>query len=106
MRSPFNRMVNWWSGGAFQSLGGGARTGIARLQTDGRLDPGFTPSIDTNAVLTGVFVQPDGAILITGSFTNVNNEERYRIARLNPDGELVDALQFEPPAPLINGQMR
>ena len=93
-------------GGAFQSLGGSARTGIARLETDGHLDPGFTPSIDTNAVLTGVFVQPDGSILITGSFTNVNNAERYRIARLNPDGKLVDALQFEPPAPLINGQMR
>jgi len=93
-------------GGQFQSIGGSARDGVARLQMDGFPDPSFIPSLDTGGVVTEVFVQPDGNILITGSFTNVNKLDRYRIARLSPDGGLVDALQFEPPARLADGRLR
>jgi uncharacterized delta-60 repeat protein len=93
-------------GGGFHSIGGTARVGIARLQEDGLPDPSFTPSLDTDAVVTGVFAQPGGGILIIGSFSNVNQQNRYRIARLRPDGSLIDALQFEPPARLEDGRIR
>jgi uncharacterized delta-60 repeat protein len=75
------------------------RNHIARLETDGRLDQTLNLSISLfgggGGVLTTV-VQPDGKILIGGSFTSVLGVERNNIARLNTDGTLDTA--FNPNA--------
>ncbi len=36
---------------------------------------------------------PDGKIIITGTFSEVNGVARNRIARLNPDGSLDETFQ-------------
>ena len=86
------------AGGNFGSLApnGGVsvtRHNIARLETDGRADR----TLDLNMAggfVTGAAVQPDGRILIGGSFTSVSGITQNNIARLNTDGAL--DLQFDP----------
>ena len=79
------------AGGDFTTVapnGGAAvtRNRIARLETDGRLDRTLNLSTVGNFVVATA-VQPDGKILIGGSFTTVLGV-RNSIARLNPDGTL------------------
>jgi uncharacterized delta-60 repeat protein len=73
-------------GGYFTEVSGEERNRIARLNTDGSSDTGFT--VDTSESVLAVAVQPDGKILIGGTFTQVNGETRNHIARLNADGSL------------------
>ena len=73
-------------GGAFTSVNGAVRTGIARLDDTGNLDNAGT-GVARNDV-TAVVVQSDGKIVIGGTFTSFNGTARNRIARLNSDGTL------------------
>ncbi len=63
------------------------RNNIARLESDGRLDQTLDLSLVGFAVYAAA-VQPDGKILIGGSFSNVLGVARNNIARLNSDGTL------------------
>lgn len=80
-------------GGDFISFDGESRTNLIRLNTDGSLDTAFHPTFGTNAAVRAIVVQPDGTIVIGGSFTNVNNATRNYIARLNDDGTLDSTFQ-------------
>ncbi len=80
-------------GGAFNSVNGVPRSGIARLNTDGSLDTTFQNGMTgINSVRT-VVVQPDGKIVVGGHFNFVNGIPRNNIARLNTDGSLDDNFQ-------------
>jgi uncharacterized delta-60 repeat protein len=74
-------------GGYFTSVGGQARSGVARLNSDGTLDTTF---VDPNVSSTvwSIILQSDGKILIGGFFTSVGGQTRNRVARLNSDGTL------------------
>ncbi len=74
-------------GGTFTSYGGmAAHAGIARLNSDGSIDPTFTAeTLGVNEIV----VQPDGKIIIGGAFGSVNGVLNFtRIARLTPTGAL------------------
>lgn len=83
-------------GGHFTSIAGQSRSGIARLDSEGNLDPTFDPGaglsglnlpfFETNAF--AITIQPDGRILIGGEFTAVDNTPRPYLARLAQDGSL------------------
>ena len=77
-------------GGSFSSVGGIARNGIARLNADGSLDPGFNPpaAIGWGNGVTKIIVQPNGKVLIAGGLYLSTAQNLDRIARLNPDGSL------------------
>jgi uncharacterized delta-60 repeat protein len=76
-------------GGAFTGIGGTSRNRIARLNTDGSLDQTFLNGLaGANDEVNAIVIQPNGKILIGGSFTTVNGSSRNRIARLNSDGSL------------------
>ncbi|RYD32013.1 MAG: hypothetical protein EOP86_16640 [Verrucomicrobiaceae bacterium] len=64
---------------------GSSSHALVRLHPDGGVDPGFvTPAIDgTVAAFT---FQPDGRLLIGGSFLSVKGVQRLCAARLNPNG--------------------
>jgi uncharacterized delta-60 repeat protein len=70
--------------GAFSSVNGVPRPGIARLNADGSLDIAFNPS--PNAEVEALAVQSDGKLLVGGAFTNVNGLRRDGLVRLLPDG--------------------
>src|SRR5438132_13945815 len=59
--------------------------GAAAVRGQSALD-GFDTNADNNVYV--VVVQPDGKILIGGTFTTVLGVVRNKIARLNPDGTL------------------
>lgn len=61
---------------------------IARLLSNGSLDTSFNPGTGANGTVYALARQPDGKILIGGSFTSVNSVARGGIARLNADGSL------------------
>ena len=71
--------------------GGTPCTNIARFTPTGALDPSFTlgtVAMGTNVAIKALAVQPDGKILIGGSFTSYAGTTRNRLARLNANGTL------------------
>ena len=56
-------------------------------QAPGSIDPSYNPVIVGSAAYAMV-VQPDGKIIIAGSFSSVNGVLRSNVARLNEDGTL------------------
>lgn len=72
--------------GEFSQVYSTPRSRIARLNIDGSLDMGFSPSLDGFGY--ALAIQEDGRILIGGAFFNVNSTTRAGIARLNTNGSL------------------
>jgi uncharacterized delta-60 repeat protein len=60
----------------------------------------FNPSVAGGAV-RAIALQPDGKILIGGSFTSVRNQSRTGIARLHPDGGLDLSFSNSPDARVL-----
>ncbi len=78
-------------GGGFSSYNGVPANGIARLNDDGSIDVSFNSGVGAGGGMPYVYalaLQPDGKIVITGSFTSYNGISRNRIARINADGSL------------------
>lgn len=79
-------------GGLFSSVGGQTRNQIARLGPNGALDTSFNPGLAGTNGITPIAlafaVQPDGKILVGGSFITIAGQAQTNLARLNPDGTL------------------
>lgn len=73
-------------GGDFTAIGGTNRNHIARLNADGSLDTGFNPPVGANDTVRVLTVQADGRILVGGRFTYYDTQNRFHLARINPDG--------------------
>jgi uncharacterized delta-60 repeat protein len=82
---PDGRMI---IGGEFTNIQGFQRSNIARLNVDGSVDIDFNPGLGANGSVCSIACQPDGKILIAGSFTAVDNTNRQGVARLNDNGSL------------------
>jgi uncharacterized delta-60 repeat protein len=87
-------------GGGFTSYDGETRNSIARLFADGSLDMSFNPSTawDVGALygVSAIALQPDGKVLIGGTFTSYSGAPRKGVARLHTDGSLDSS--FDPGA--------
>ena len=73
-------------------------TGTAAMRAQSALD-GFNPNVASQFQGDAVSVmalQPDGKILIAGTFSFVGGQPRSSIARLNPDGTLDTAFNPNP----------
>jgi uncharacterized delta-60 repeat protein len=65
------------------------RKDIARLNADGSIDLTFNAGMGVNVgSISKIKLQPDGKILIGGSFNTINGTPRNAIARLNSDGSV------------------
>ncbi|WP_035560612.1 IPT/TIG domain-containing protein [Hymenobacter sp. IS2118] len=75
-------------GGDFSGYNGTAATRIIRLNADGSPDATFVTGTGFGAAVQSIVVQPDGQILVGGSFTAYNSTTTIdnRIIRLNPNG--------------------
>lgn len=81
--------------GDFFVYNGTATQGIARLNTDGTLDPTFTANIGTgfgdffgSLNVSDVALQSDGKIIVGGFFFGFNGTNIDYLVRLNADGTL------------------
>ncbi|MBI3239076.1 MAG: T9SS type A sorting domain-containing protein [Flavobacteriia bacterium] len=77
-------------GGEFNRFNGEQVAIFVKLNADGTLDETFPQAIFGSSIksMKKVIVQPNGKILVAGSFSTVNGSPRDCIARLNPDGTL------------------
>lgn len=74
--------------GQFDHFNGAAHEPVARLSTDGSLDPTFVPADIYGNWLTGLGLRPDGKIMVGGPFYQVNGVDHRSVIRLNADGSL------------------
>lgn len=76
-------------GGNFTSYNGISAGRLIRLNPDGSYDASFNTTIGaTTGIIYDIAKQPDGKIIIVGSFTKYTNSTVNRIARLMPNGTL------------------
>jgi uncharacterized delta-60 repeat protein len=91
--------------GQFSTIGGTARTNVARLNLDGTVDPSFNPV--ANGPVRAILIQRDNRIVLGGDFTTLQPggtgaaTARNRLARLNADGSLDTAFN-----PNVGGQLQ
>lgn len=87
------------AGGSFTAIAGQSRGYFAKINAAGGLDSAFASALGAgpNGEVTDAVVQPDGKIVIAGSFSQVSGEIRNGLARLDADGGLDAA--FAPPLP-------
>jgi len=80
-------------GGSFTKYNGELSNKIARLNIDGTLDTsfitgsGFT-TLNPNVGIDKILIEPNGKILVSGSFTSYNGTICKDVIRLNSDGQL------------------
>jgi len=75
--------------GNFTNLCNQPRNGIGRLFQDGTLDLTFNPGSSAHGQgIYSLAIQPDGKILLGGSFISVGSHSCSNIVRLNIDGSL------------------
>ena len=76
--------------GAFDSVNGVTRHGLARLNSDGTYDTSFGggTGFSLNAILRTFAVQPDGKIIVGGNFNQYNGVQNINLIRLNADGTI------------------
>jgi uncharacterized delta-60 repeat protein len=70
-------------GGDFSSINGAASYNVARLNSDGGLDPGFANQ-GAGHYVSSVVVQPEGKVIVGGSWTSTFGTDW--LVRLNVDG--------------------
>jgi uncharacterized delta-60 repeat protein len=77
-------------GGYFNAFNGQVRHHLARLNANGSLDTAFDPGDVENewAIVYSIVVQPNGKILVGGSFLTYHGVYRQGIARANADGSI------------------
>ncbi len=81
-------------GGGFETVNGSAFTNLARLNSDGTLDPAFVSQGPDSlgsinyANVTSIALQGDGKIVVVGAFGSAHGTARKSVARFNTDGSL------------------
>jgi len=92
-------------GGYFTNVWGAVRRGVARLNSDGSLDPSFDPGDnirEQGEVVLALVIQPNGRIVVGGSFSFSAELYRPGLTRLNRDGSLDRS--FIPTGPPLVGE--
>ncbi|VXB96707.1 conserved exported hypothetical protein [Flavobacterium sp. 9AF] len=75
-------------GGAFTSFNGIGVNKIVRLNQNGSIDSSFNVGSGFDFQVFSIQIQPDGKIIVGGSFSNYNGESAKKIIRLNSDGSV------------------
>ncbi|QOI97355.1 MAG: VCBS repeat-containing protein [Flammeovirgaceae bacterium] len=66
----------------------GGSHGLARLDQFGNADPSFQEVLFSDDEISDLIIQPDGKIVIVGTFNSIHGVPCENIARLNPDGSV------------------
>jgi uncharacterized delta-60 repeat protein len=71
-----------YAAGSIEPFGTEPHLGICRFNSDGSRDPNFNVEFNPDATLSQLLLQPDGQLLITGTFNQVYGVEHRGIARI------------------------
>ena len=80
--------------GNFTAIDGVAQGRVARLLSNGTVDPSFNPGTGPDDICYAVAVDAAGNVYVGGDFHNVNGTPRERVAKLTSTGAL--DLTFDP----------
>ncbi|MGO4904867.1 T9SS sorting signal type C domain-containing protein [Flavobacterium sp. W20_MBD1_R3] len=80
-------------GGSFLFFNGAATPYLCRLLPDGSKDLTFTSGLGINGIVYCSIIQPDGKIILGGSFTSFNGVNVGKLIRLNADGSRDDTFK-------------
>ena len=72
--------------GAFTTYSGSSSTNIVRINTNGTRDDIFNPGVGFTGSPYAFWIQPDGKIVVAGTFTAYSGSSVNRIVRINTDG--------------------
>ncbi|HKX62524.1 MAG TPA: Calx-beta domain-containing protein, partial [Verrucomicrobiae bacterium] len=89
-------------GGMFTGYDSFPRTYLARLNSNGSLDPSFNPVLSDNGFVRAIRLTASGSILVAGDFTTVNGVPRSRLVRLTSSGAVDPGFN---PTPGPNGRI-
>jgi uncharacterized delta-60 repeat protein len=81
------------------TVNGHSQTGVERLNADGTVDGSFDVGAGVygnSASLPQALVQPDGKVVLWGTFTTVNTTSRSGAVRLNGDGSIDSSFAPDP----------
>lgn len=79
--------------GAFATFNDQPRNCLARLLSDGSLDPDFSATAGTDQYIYALALQTDGKIFLGGYFATFDGQPSPNLARLNSDGTLDTTFQ-------------
>jgi uncharacterized delta-60 repeat protein len=82
-------------GGAFQHIGEVRHSCVARLEANGQIDPTFKLGHGADGNVLAAAAQPDGKMLIGGSFTRYHNSNRAYLSRIHLDGAVQNIFHSE-----------
>ncbi|WP_291147833.1 T9SS sorting signal type C domain-containing protein [Flavobacterium sp. UBA7680] len=85
------------AGGNFSAYNGRSAGGLVRLNSDGSYDSSFSTVVAASSgagIIHDIDVQPDGKIIIVGTFTKYGNTAVNRIARLLPNGSIDNSFKI------------
>lgn len=89
-------------GGSFRRISDADQGYVARLHPDGTLDRSFAPRPNGDSIrVRGLALQPDGRLLVCGTFWGFEGLNRPYFTRLNADGRL-DRLFAARPDGIVN----
>jgi uncharacterized delta-60 repeat protein len=74
--------------GDFNVVNGYYRPYVARMGPPGYVDLGFNSGAGPNDQVRSAVIQPNGAVVMGGDFTQVNGGASHNVARFNSDGSL------------------
>lgn len=77
----------WLLAGDFSKVGDHPTEGVARLLSNGRVDPSFQVQGCDREVGKLIF-EPSGKIIACGTFSRMGGDHHFGLARLNPDGSV------------------
>ncbi len=79
---------SYYLAGSFSTVNGVSRPGVVRLNPNGSVDTAFNALIGGSPSITAVVAQPDGKVLIGGSFSGIGGFNRSGFARVDETGAL------------------
>jgi len=79
--------------GTFSRVNGQPKSTLIRLHSDGTLDNDFGRELRFDGAAYDLAIQPDGRILVAGSFEYINGVRRPFIARLLADGTVDESFR-------------
>lgn len=84
-------------GGHFNTVDGQSWGNLARLNPDGSLDVAFNPQVAGTypSAVDSLAIQPDGKILVGGSFSTLAGQPRTNIGRLENNVPATQSLSFD-----------
>lgn len=73
-------------GGSFSRYGSLTNANLVRVGNTGAVDATFHPALSSYGDVRSVLLQPDGKLLVGGSFSEVNGQPAANLLRLQPNG--------------------